>query len=125
ELAVLAEAERLQAPAQAPSRSGLHAHLLQPLADRFRDLGAQPAHGAMPDVEKVARGLPGERCELAVRLLGIGKLQLSDPRRPERNDVGVAGGLVHRPILDRRKMLVAKAGIEPATHGFSVRCSTN
>jgi hypothetical protein len=24
-----------------------------------------------------------------------------------------------------RELLVAKAGIEPATHGFSVRCSTN
>ena len=28
-------------------------------------------------------------------------------------------------LVPRKRKVVAKAGIEPATHGFSVRCSTN
>jgi hypothetical protein len=46
-------------------------------------------------------------------------------RGPRRTDTEEAEALSLIAEQKRWKVLVAKAGIEPATHGFSVRCSTN
>jgi hypothetical protein len=44
----------------------------------------------------------------------------------DRIFVAKAGASIHRFCFAMLgEIMVAKAGIEPATHGFSVRCSTN
>ena len=51
-------------------------------------------------------------------LLAINSTQQQSRPIPEKQNIPVFTGF-------SLKCLVAKAGIEPATHGFSVRCSTN
>ena len=47
------------------------------------------------------------------------------PRRQPRRDGDTRDRASIPPRRRMRNLLVARAGIEPATHGFSVRCSTN
>jgi hypothetical protein len=47
-------------------------------------------------------------------------------REQQKTEVVAKAGIgTLSEILRFAQIVVAKAGIEPATHGFSVRCSTN
>ena len=49
----------------------------------------------------------------------------SGSKSPKKNNIRASLARTSRFDLTKSHLMVAKAGIEPATHGFSVRCSTN
>jgi hypothetical protein len=68
-------------------------------------------------------GLREQQKTEVVAKAGIGTL--SEILRFAQIVVAKAGIGTLSEILRFAQIVVAKAGIEPATHGFSVRCSTN
>lgn len=88
ELAILPEAERLQAPDEPPSGRAAERGVLAPLRERGVDPCMQPGDGRMLPVEEVAldAGRRGEGGQRAVRLFRARQRELADPGRPQRDD---------------------------------------
>ena len=67
--------------------------------------------------------------EFGAFCLWITSPQFGQDAAPEETDFPHTGHLINSAIIEspccRQKKMVARTGIEPVTHGFSVRCSTN
>ena len=110
------------APVRVSSTKSLHGHLLG-------GAGALEFAVAMLALEE---GLlaptafleqPDPAC--ALNHVALKAERIEPPRAVMSNSFAFGGSNVVLVAQRAARMLVAKAGIEPATHGFSVRCSTN